>query len=160
MGIQMALPNSISQRYSDRLSEIFSSGSPEPSNICSPLNSTTGSVDIHSDDEGSDTSMDECSDEEDAHEQPTLGSESAVEHEHSYVEPPSSEYPRDSTSTMIECMAELDVRVQSVEDSLVSQNLWNSEMHQKVVKLMDVMETVRKDITVLKEQVERVIAGI
>lgn len=99
MGIQMALPNSISQRYSDRLSEIFSSGSPEPSNICSPLNSTTGSVDIHSDDEGSDTSMDEGSDEEDAHEQPTLD-------EHPKVEPPNPGYPRDSTSTMIECMAE------------------------------------------------------
>ncbi|CAG8170532.1 unnamed protein product [Penicillium olsonii] len=160
MGIQRALPNSISQRYSDRLSEIFSSGSPEASNICSPSNSTTGSVDIHSDDEGNDTSMDECSDEEDAHEQPTLGSESAVEHEHPYVEPSNPEYPRDSTSTMIECMAELDVRVQSVEDSLVSQNLWNSEMHQKVVQLMDVMETVRKDMAVLKEQVERVMAGI
>lgn len=48
----------------------------------------------------------------------------------------------------------------SVEDSLVSQNLWNSEMHQKVVQLMDVMETVRKDMAVLKEQVERVMAGI
>ncbi|CAG7928759.1 unnamed protein product [Penicillium olsonii] len=112
MGIQMALPNSVSQRYSDRLSEIFSSRSPEPSNICSPLNSTTGSVDIHSDEEDSDTSMYECSDEEDAHEQPTFGSESAVEHEDPYVEPPNPRYPRDSTSTMIECMAELDVRVQ------------------------------------------------
>jgi hypothetical protein len=106
MGIQRAPPNSISRRYSDRLSDIFSSGSPEPSNICSPLKSTTGSVDIQSDDEGSDTSMDEGSDEEDAHEQPTLGSESAVDHEHQYVEPPNPGYPRDSTSTMIECMAE------------------------------------------------------
>ncbi|CAG8243786.1 unnamed protein product [Penicillium salamii] len=154
MGIPRALPNIISQRYSDRLSELFSSGSPEPSNICSPIKSITGSVEVHSDDEVNDTSMDECSDEEDAHEQPTLGSEIAVEHEHQYVEPPNPGYPRDSTSTMIECMAE------SVEDSLVGQNLWNSEMHRKVVHLMDVIETMRKDMAALKEQVERVMAGI
>ncbi|OQD94839.1 hypothetical protein PENSOL_c023G04868 [Penicillium solitum] len=160
MGIPRALPNIISQRYSDRLSELFSSGSPEPSNICSPIKSITGSVEVQSDDEVNDTSMDECSDEEDAHEQPTLGSEIAVENEHQYVEPPNPGYPRDSTSTMIECMAELDVRVQSVEDSLVGQNLWNSEMHRKVVHLMGVIETMRKDMAVLKEHVERVIAGI
>ncbi|CAG8231101.1 unnamed protein product [Penicillium salamii] len=154
MGIPRALPNIISQRYSDRLSELFSSGSPEPSNICSPIKSITGSVEVHSDDEVNDTSMDECSDEEDAHEQPTLGSEIAVEHEHQYVEPPNPGYPRDSTSTMIECMAE------SVEDSLVGQNLWNSEMHRKVVHLMDVIETMRKDMAVLKEQIERLMAGI
>ncbi|CAG8001377.1 unnamed protein product, partial [Penicillium nalgiovense] len=154
MGIQRALPNSITPRYSDRLSEIFSSGSPEPSNICSPLNSTTGSVDVQSDDEGSDTSMDECSDEEDAHGQHTLEVESPVEHQHQNVEPPSPRYPTDSTSTMIECMAE------SVEDSLVSQNLWNSETHRKVVYLMDIIETMGKDMAALKEQVERAMAGI
>ncbi|KAK9847355.1 hypothetical protein MYU51_019573 [Penicillium brevicompactum] len=160
MGGQRALPCSTTPRYSDRLSEIFSSGSPEPSNICSPLRSTIGSVDVQSDDEGSDTSMDECSDEEDAHGQPTLESESTIEHQSQYVESQSPRYPIDSTSTMIECIAELDLRVQSVETSLVSQNLWNSETHRKVVYLMDNIETMRKDMAVLREQVERAMAGI
>lgn len=48
----------------------------------------------------------------------------------------------------------------SVETSLVSQNLWNSETHRKVVYLMDNIETMRKDMAVLREQVERAMAGI
>lgn len=63
-------------------------------------------MDVQSDDEGSDTSMDECSDEEDAHGQPTLEIESTIEHQSQYVESQSPPYPIVSTSTMIECMAE------------------------------------------------------
>ena len=105
MGVHRALPNGSSQRYSDRMSEMFSSGSPEPSNIRNP-SSTAGSVDEQSDDEDGATSMDECSDEEDAHGQSAVGTKSVVEYEHQYVKTPNPGYPSDSTSTIIECMAE------------------------------------------------------
>jgi hypothetical protein len=42
----------------------------------------------------------------------------------------------------------------------VGQNLWNSEMHRKVVHLMDIIESMRKEVAVLKENVERTMAGI
>ncbi|KAK9846849.1 hypothetical protein MYU51_000695 [Penicillium brevicompactum] len=153
MGVQRALPNSISQRYSERMSEMFSSGSPEPNNIYSPRRSIAGSVDVQSDDEGSTGSMDECSDEEDTHGQCDLETRSAMDHDQRHVKPQDFGYPSDSTSTIIECMAELDVRVQSVEDSLLNQNLWNNEMHREVAHIMAIVEAMRKDVAALKEKV-------
>lgn len=105
MGVQKALPDGISQRYSDRMSEMFSSGSPEASNICSPL-TIAGSVDEQSNDEGGTSSMDECSDEDDAHEQRDVETSSAVEYGNQYVKPPNTGSLRDPESTIIECMAE------------------------------------------------------
>jgi hypothetical protein len=46
--------------------------------------------------------------------------------------------------------------VRSVEDSLVSQNLWNSETHQKVVHFMDIIESLRREVAALKEKLEMV----
>ncbi|CAG7929018.1 unnamed protein product [Penicillium olsonii] len=147
MGIQSALPNGTLQRYSDRLSDMFSLGSPEPSGVCSPLRSTAGSLDVQSDDEGDTGSMDECSDEEGAHGQRAIQTTSVVEHEQSRVKPEDPGYPGDSTSTIIECMAE------SVEDSLLNQNMWNNEMHRKVAHIMAIVEAMRKDVAALKEKV-------
>ena len=45
------------------------------------------------------------------------------------------------------------IRVRSVEDSLLSQNLWNNEMQRKVAHIMDIVEAVRKDVAALKEKV-------
>ncbi|KZN92412.1 hypothetical protein EN45_025660 [Penicillium chrysogenum] len=110
-----------SQRYVDRMSQLLSSGSPEPNNIWSPPTSIAGSVDddCHSqqtdvsDEEGKATSMDGCSDEEG-----TRG-QRAKEHtkERALDGARSVKFlkPEDSTESMvqmIECMAELDERVQ------------------------------------------------
>ncbi|CAG8243874.1 unnamed protein product [Penicillium olsonii] len=147
MGVQRTLPNSILRRYSERMSEIFSSGSPEPNDIYSPRRSIAGSVDVQSDDEGSTGSMDECSDEEDTHGQCVVETRSAMEHDQRHVKPQDPGYLSDSTSTIIECMAE------SVEDSLLNQNLWNNEMHRKVAHIMAIVEAMRKDVAALKEKV-------
>ncbi|KAK9847247.1 hypothetical protein MYU51_019707 [Penicillium brevicompactum] len=152
MGVQRALPNGISQRYSDRMSELFSSGSPEASNMCSPL-TIAGSVDEQSNNEGGTSSMDECSDEDDAHGQRAVETSSVVEYGNQFVKPPNTGYLRDPESTIIECMAELEKRVQHVEESLLSQNPWNNEMHRKVAHIMDVVEMMRKDVAALKEKV-------
>lgn len=45
------------------------------------------------------------------------------------------------------------IRLRHVEESLLSQNPWNNEMHRKVVHIMDVVEMMRKDVAALKEKV-------
>jgi hypothetical protein len=113
MGVQTPPPNGSLQRYSDRMSQLFSSGSPEPSNIHDPSRSVAGSIgedchyqqtDVQSDDDGMGTSMDECSDEEDTHR--AIKRESAAEHGLRHVKPPNRGHPRGSKSTIIDCMAE------------------------------------------------------
>lgn len=126
MGVQTPPPNGSLQRYSDRMSQLFSSGSPEPSNIHDPSRSVAGSIgedchyqqtDVQSDDEGMGTSMDECSDEdthraikhecsdeEDTHR--AIKRESAAEHGLRHVKSPNPGHPRGSKSTIIDCMAE------------------------------------------------------
>ncbi|KAJ5384714.1 hypothetical protein N7517_002625 [Penicillium concentricum] len=153
MGVQTSPPNSSLQRYSDRMSQLFSSGSPEPSNVHDPSRSVAGSIgedchyqqtDVQSDDEGMGTSMDECSDEEITHR--AIKHESAAEHGHRYVKPPNPGHSRGSKSTIIDCMAE------SIEDSLKSQDLWNKAMQQKVGHMMDSIDSARKEVAALKEK--------
>ncbi|KAJ5365238.1 hypothetical protein N7517_008124 [Penicillium concentricum] len=161
MGVQTPPPNGSLQRYSDRMSQLFSSGSPESSNIHDPSRSVAGSIDedyhpqqtdVQSDGEGGATSMDECSDEEDTHR--AMKTESVAEYEHKYVKPPNTGYPGDSTSTILDCMAELDVRMQSIEDSLKSQDLWNKGMQQRVAYITDCIDTATKEVAPLKDKIE------
>ncbi|CAG8040874.1 unnamed protein product [Penicillium nalgiovense] len=42
---------------------------------------------------------------------------------------------------------------ESIEDSLKSQDLWNKAMQQKVGYMIDSIDTVRKEVAVLKEKV-------
>lgn len=104
-----------SQRYVDRMSQLLSSGSPEPNNIWSPPTSIAGSVDDdchsqqtdESDDDSKAAFMDRCSDEEgtqghQAKEQTkerVLGGARSVK----FLNP---EYSAESIVKMIECVAE------------------------------------------------------
>ncbi|KAJ5531388.1 hypothetical protein N7527_004781 [Penicillium freii] len=124
------------------MSQLFSSGSPEPSNFHDPSRSVAGSIDedchyqqtdVQSNNEDMATSMDESSDEEDTHQ--AIENESAAEHRHRYVKHPSPGYPRGSISTIFDCMAE------SIEDSLKSQDLWNKAMQQKIECMTDSIDT-------------------
>ncbi|KAJ5531463.1 hypothetical protein N7527_004856 [Penicillium freii] len=135
------------------MSQLFSSGSPEPSDIHDPSRSVAGSIgedchhqqtDVQSDDEGIGTSMDECSDEEDTHQ--AIKRESAAEYGLRHVKSPNPGHPRGSKSTIIDCMAE------SIEDSLKSQDLWNKAMQQKLAYMVDSIDKVRKEVAALKEK--------
>ncbi|CAP91187.1 hypothetical protein PCH_Pc13g01180 [Penicillium rubens Wisconsin 54-1255] len=152
-----------SQRYVDRMSQLLSSGSPEPNNIWSPPTSIAGSVDddCHSqqtdvsDEEGKATSMDGCSDEEG-----TRG-QRAKEHtkERALDGARSVKFlkPEDSTESMvqmIECMAELDERVQSDAKSLEGQDRWNQGMQRKYIDMIGAIDTLSKDVATLRKQVE------
>ncbi|KAJ5500684.1 hypothetical protein N7453_009735 [Penicillium expansum] len=141
------------------MSQLFSSGSPEPSNIHDPSRSVDGSIgedchyqqtDVQSDDEGMATSMDECSDEEDTHQR--MKNESAAEYRHRYVKPPGPGYPKGFISTIFDCIAELDARMQLIERSLKSQDPWNNATQQKVEYMTDSIDTLRKEVTALKKR--------
>ncbi|KXG45136.1 uncharacterized protein PGRI_095860 [Penicillium griseofulvum] len=152
-----------SQRYVDRMSQLLSSGSPESNNIGSPHTSIADSVDddCHSQqtDESEDDSraafMDRCSDEEgtqghQAKEQTkerVLGGARSVK----FLNP---EYSAESMMKMIECMTELDERVQSNAESLEDQDLWNQGMQQKYLDMIGAIDTLSKEVAALRKQVD------
>ncbi|KAJ6068221.1 uncharacterized protein N7446_005258 [Penicillium canescens] len=140
------------------MTRLLSSGSPEPKNTGSPPTSIVGSEDDDwysqtdgSDDDGKATFLDECSDGEETQgqrakervkERPLGGVRS--------VKSLNPEYLTESMERMIECMTELDVRVQSNADSLTGQVLWNQKMQRK----FGAMDTLRKEVAALRKQVE------
>ncbi|KZN92382.1 hypothetical protein EN45_025360 [Penicillium chrysogenum] len=152
-----------SQRYVDRMSQLLSSGSPEPNDIWSPRTSIAGSVDddCHSqqtdvsDEEGKATSMDGCSDEEET--QGQWAKEHTKERALDGARSVKFLKPEDSTESMvkmIECMAELDGRVQSDAKSLEGQDRWNQGMQRKYIDMIGAIDTLSKDVATLRKQVE------
>ncbi|CDM36512.1 hypothetical protein DTO013E5_10062 [Penicillium roqueforti] len=152
-----------SQRYVDRMSQLLSSGSPEPNNIWSPPTSIAGSVDDdchsqqtdESDDDSKAAFMDRCSDEEgtqghQAKEQTkerVLGGARSVK----FLNP---EYSAESIVKMIECVAELDGRVQSDAKSLKGQDRWNQGMQRKYIDMIGSINTLTKEVATLRKQVD------
>ncbi|CAG8051099.1 unnamed protein product [Penicillium nalgiovense] len=152
-----------SQRYVDRISQLLSSGSPEPNNIGSTCTSIAGSIDDdchsqqtdESDDDGKATFMGGCSDEEGTQGQRAkeqtkervLGGARSVK----FLNP---EYSVESMVKMIECMTELDERMQSDAESFKDQDLWNQGMQRKYIDIIGAIETLSKEVTALRKQVE------
>ncbi|OQD94153.1 hypothetical protein PENVUL_c155G07065 [Penicillium vulpinum] len=101
-----------SQRYVDRMSQLLSSGLPEPNNIGSPRTSIAGSVDDdchsqqtkESDDDSKATSMDRYSDKK--------GTQGQQAKEQTKERALGGARSAKSMVKMIECVAELDERVQ------------------------------------------------
>ncbi|OQD74449.1 hypothetical protein PENANT_c103G11105 [Penicillium antarcticum] len=163
MGIQRSQAHGGSQRYIDRMTRLLSSGSPEPNQNGSPPASVIGSDDVdcysqqtdESDDDGKATSMDGCSDEEETQRQRAKEriKERALGGARS-AKSPNPEYLTESMETMIECMAELDVRVQSNADSLTGQDIWNQGMQREVLENSGAIDTLRKEVVALRKQVD------
>ncbi|OGE46396.1 hypothetical protein PENARI_c305G11139 [Penicillium arizonense] len=162
MGIQSNPTHGGSQRYVDRMSQLLSSGSPEPNISGSPPTSIAGSVDYdchfqqtdESDDERKATPVNEFSDEEETQEQRTEKPESVNWDRTRSIKSLNPEYPTECMLNMIECMAELDVRVQSNADSLTGQILWNREMQQRFADKTGAVDALKKEVTALRKQVE------
>ncbi|CAG8074645.1 unnamed protein product [Penicillium nalgiovense] len=152
-----------SQRYVDRMSQLLSSGSPEPNNIWSPPTSIASSVDDdchsqqtdESDEDGKATSMDGGSDEDGTQGQRAKGhiKERALGGARSvkFLKP---EYSTESMVKVIECMTELDERVQSDAESLKGQDQWNQGMQRKYIDMIGAIDTLSKEVATLRKQVE------
>ncbi|KAJ5775804.1 uncharacterized protein N7511_000815 [Penicillium nucicola] len=145
------------------MTRLLSSGSPEPNNTGSPSTSIIGSEDDdcysqqndESDDDDKATSMDGCSDEEAAQGQRTKKriKELALGEARS-VKSLSTKDLAELVVEMIECMAELEDRVQSSADSLARQGLWNQEMQREFLEKIGTKGTLAKEMAALKKQVE------
>ncbi|OQD95796.1 hypothetical protein PENVUL_c101G02299 [Penicillium vulpinum] len=147
------------------MSQLLSLGSPEPNNIGSPRISIAGSVDNdcysqqteESDDDSKATSMDGYSDEE-----ATQGQQAKEQTKKRALGGARSVkflIPEYSTELMVECVAELDERVQSNAESLKDQDLWNQGMQRKYLDMIGAMDRLSKEVAALRKQVEVLSSG-
>ncbi|KAJ5558924.1 hypothetical protein N7535_009203 [Penicillium sp. DV-2018c] len=161
MGTQSNPTHGGSQRYVDRMSQLLSSGSPEPNVSGSPPMSIACPVtyDYHfqqtdeSDDERKATPVNESSDGEETQEQRTEKPESVDWDRTGSIKSLNPDYPTECMFSMMKCLAELEERVQYNEASLEGQKLWNQEMQQRDADKGDAVDALKKEVTALRKQV-------